>query len=592
MNANDTNNAHVKPTIKWGVLRNLFPYLWSQKALFISSMALVAISSGLSLAGPMLSGQAIKAIEGGRGKVNLDTVIFFCSLMAIFYVVSSLLSYVNSIIMLKLSKRISFNMRKQVFSHLLSLPVSYFDKNQTGDIVSRLSYDIDTINTSLSSDLLQIITSAITIIGSFTMMIIISPPLILVFAVTLPISIWFIKYRSQKVRPLFRKRSAKLGELNGYAEEMLSGQKTIKAYNREEVIIGRFDARNDDAVNTFFEAEYQGCKIGPGVNFISNLSMSLVSMFGTILFITGGITLSGISEFILYSRRFSGPVGEIANIIADLQSATSAAERIFRVLDEPTEKPDCENAISVTDVKGGIAFKNISFGYEENKTVIRGFSLDVKPGSTVAIVGPTGAGKTTVANLLMRFYDPQAGDILLDGKSIYDITRESLRRSYTMVLQDTWLFEGTIRDNIAFGNKNATDEDIVRAARTAGIHDYILSLKDGYDTVLSDDGVNISKGQKQLLNISRALLSDAPILILDEATSNVDSRTEQAIQKAMLSLMQGRTSFVIAHRLSTIKNADVILVIKDGQIAESGNHDELLSKNGVYASLYNSQFEG
>ncbi len=482
-------------------------------------------------------------------------------------------------------------MRKQVFAHLLTLPVGYFDRNQTGDIVSRLSYDIDTINTSLSTDLLHIITSAITIIGSFTMMIVISPPLILVFAVTLPISIWFIKYRSQKVRPLFRKRSAKLGELNGYAEEMLSGQKTIKAYNREEVIIDRFNKRNDEAVTTFYEAEYQGCIIGPGVNFISNLSMSLVSMFGTILFISGGITLSGISEFILYSRRFSGPIGEIANIIADLQSATSASERIFRVLDESPEKPDSINAVSLDNVKGNVEFKNVEFGYDESKTVIKDFSLNVKSGSTVAIVGPTGAGKTTIANLLMRFYDPQSGDILLDGTSIYEITRRSLRNSFTMVLQDTWLFEGTIHDNIAFGNANVTDDDIIRAAKTAGIHDYITSLKDGYDTVLSDDGVNISKAQKQLINISRALLSDAPILILDEATSNVDSRTEQMIQKAMLSLMVGRTSFVIAHRLSTIKNADVILVIQNGQIAESGNHEELLSKNGVYSSLYNSQFE-
>jgi len=588
--ANNTN-VQTKPTIKWGVLRKLLPYLWEQKALLIPSMILVAVSSALSLAGPMLSGEAIKEIAHGKGRIDMDTVILFCSLMAIFYIISSILSYINSIIMIRLSKRISFNMRKQVFSHLLSLPISYFDKNQTGDIVSRLSYDIDTINTSLSTDFLAIITSAITIIGSFVMMIVVSPPLILVFAITLPISIWFIKYRSQKVRPLFRRRSAKLGELNGYAEEMLSGQKTIKAYNREETIIKRFDSRNDEAVTTFYEAEYQGSVIGPGVNFISNLSMALVSMFGTILLIFGGITIDGISKFIQYSRRFSGPVGEFANIIADLQSATSAAERIFRVLDEAPEKIDAPDSVTVSETKGGITFKDIEFGYEEGKTVISNFSLDVKPGSTVAIVGPTGAGKTTIANLLMRFYDPQSGDILLDGKSIYEITRDSLRRSFTMVLQDTWLFEGTIRDNIAFGNENVTDDDIVRAAKTAGIHDYVMSLKDGYNTVLSDDGVNISKGQKQLLNISRALLSDAPILILDEATSNVDSRTEQMIQKAMLSLMVGRTSFVIAHRLSTIKNADIILVIRNGQIAESGKHDELLEKNGVYASLYNSQFQ-
>lgn len=554
-------------------------------------MILVTVSSGLSLAGPMLSGRAIMAIEGGKGKVDIDTVIFFCALMVIFYIVSSVLSYVNSIIMLKLSKRISYNMRKQVFSHLLTLPISYFDKNQTGDIVSRLSYDIDTINTSLSTDLLHIITSAITIIGSFVMMIIISPPLVLVFAVTLPFSIWFIKYRSQKVRPLFRKRSAKLGELNGYAEEMLSGQKSIKAYNREEVIIGRFNDKNDEAVNTFYEAEYQGSVIGPGVNFISNLSMSLVSMFGTILFITGGISLSGISEFIQYSRRFSGPVGEIANIIADLQSATSAAERIFRVLDEAPEKTDKESAVTVTDVKGGVSFKDIKFGYEENKTVISDFSLDVKPGSTVAIVGPTGAGKTTIANLLMRFYDPQEGDILLDGKSIYEITRDSLRRSFTMVLQDTWLFEGTIRENIAFGNENVTDEDIVMAAKTAGIHEYVMSLKDGYDTVLSDDGVNISKGQKQLLTIARAMLVGSEMLILDEATSNVDTRTEQAIQAAMRVLMDGKTCFVIAHRLSTVRDADEILVMDGGVIVERGTHDELLALGGSYRELYYSQFD-
>ncbi len=589
MNANQ--DKAFRPAIKWEVLRRLVAYLFTQKKTFLLAMVLVIISSGLSLAGPMLSGQAIMAIEGGKGKVDFDTVIFFCALMAVFYVVSALLSYIISIIMMHLSKKIAYSMRKDVFSHLLTLPIGYFDRTQTGDIVSRLSYDIDTINASLSTDLLHIVTSAVTIIGSFVMMTVVSPPLILVFVVTLPISIWFIKYRSQKVRPLFRRRSAKLGELNGYAEEMLSGQKSIKAYNREEVIIGRFKERNDDAVSTFYDAEYQGCLVGPGVNFINNLSMSLVSMFGAVLYIGGGISLSGISEFILYSRRFSGPVGEIANIISELQSATSAAERIFRVLDEPSEKPDTLGAIEAEEIRGNVEFKDISFGYDESKTVIKGFTLDVESGSTVAIVGPTGAGKTTIVNLLMRFYDPQSGDISLDGNSIYGITRDSLRRSFTMVLQDTWLFEGTIKENIAFGNENVSDDDVIRAAKTAGIHDYIMSLEEGYDTVLSDDGVNISKGQKQLLTISRALLSDAPILILDEATSNVDSRTEQMIQRAMLSLMNGRTSFVIAHRLSTIKNADIILVIRDGQIVESGNHEELITKNGVYSALYNSQFE-
>ena len=584
-------DPNVKPTIKWGVLKKLLPYLFEHKGQLLLAFLLVTVSSGLSLAGPKLSGEAIKAIEAGAGNVNLSRVLLFCSLMAIFYLISSILSYFLSILMINLSKKISFRMREQVFNHLLHLPVGFFDKNQTGDIVSRLSYDIDTVNASLSSDLLQIVTSAITIVGSFVMMCIISPPLISIFVLTVPVSIWFIKYRSQKVRPLFRKRSAKLGELNGYAEEMLSGQKTIKAYNKEKVIIGRFNAKNDEAAQAFYDAEYQGSVIGPAVNFINNLSMSLVSMLGAILFLFKGISLSGISEFILYSRRFSGPIGEIANIIADLQSATSAAERIFRILDESPEKEDSDSATSIENVKGNVSFENVTFGYDETKTVLESFSLDVKAGSTVAIVGPTGAGKTTIVNLLMRFYDPQSGDIKLDGQSIYNITRDSMRLSFTMVLQDTWLFNGTIRENIAFGNKLATDEDIENAAKTAGIHNYIMSLKDGYYTVLSDDGVNVSKGQKQLLTISRALLSNAPILILDEATSNVDSRTEQTIQRAMLSLMEGRTSFVIAHRLSTIKNADVILVIKDGKIVENGNHDELISQNGVYSSLYYSQFE-
>ncbi len=587
----NNNTTEKKPAIKWGVIKRLLPYLFKEKKTLAVAFVIMAVSSALALAGPKLSGNAISAIEGGEGNVDFNRVFLYCGLMAVFYILSSVLSYLLSVIMIKVSKKISFAMRKEVFGHLLSLPVGYFDKNQTGDIVSRLSYDIDTVNASLSSDLLQICTSAITIIGSFAMMCFISPKLILIFAVTLPISIWFIKYRAQKVRPLFRKRSSKLGELNGYAEEMLSGQKSIKAYNREEYIIGKFDNKNDEAVTAYYDAEYQGSVVGPSINFINNLSMSFVSMFGAILYLLGDITLAGISEFILYSRRFSGPVGELANIFSDLQSATSAAERIFKVIDENPEPLDAEDSVSVDGAKGDVEFKNVTFGYTDDKIIIDGFSLKVRAGQTVAIVGPTGAGKTTIVNLLMRFYDPQSGSILIDGRDCKKITRDSHRRCFTMVLQDTWLFSGTIRENIAFGNEKATDEDIMRAAETSGIANYINSLEDGYDTYLSDDGVNLSKGQKQLLTISRAMLSDAPILILDEATSNVDSRTEQQIQTAMNRLMKGRTSFVIAHRLSTVKNADVILVIRDGSIVERGTHDELVSSGGVYSSLYNSQFE-
>lgn len=576
--------------MKWGAIRRLVPYLLEHKAMLVSAFVVMALSSGLSLAGPKLSGMAIAALSGGVENVDFQRVYLCCALMAVFYVVSATLSYLLSVIMIKLSEKISYSMRKQVFGHLMSLPVGYFDKNQTGDIISRLSYDIDTIHSSLSSDLIQICTSTVTVIGSFTMMFLISRKLILIFAVTLPISVWFIKYRAQKVKPLFRRRSAKLGELSGYAEEMLSGQKPIRAYNREEYIGKKFDEKNEEADRCCFEAEYQGSVIGPSVNFINNLSMSFVSMFGALLYLTGGITLAGISEFILYSRRFSGPVGEIANIFSDIQSASSAAERIFRVLDEAPEPPDLTNAETASEIRGEVEFKNVSFGYTDDRIVIKNLSFFAAPGSTVAIVGPTGAGKTTLVNLLMRFYDPQEGSILLDGRDIRALTRDSLRKCFTMVLQDTWLFSGTIRENIAFGNSNATDADIRRAAETAGIAGYIESLPNGYDTFLSDDGSDLSKGQKQLLTISRAMLSDAPALILDEATSNVDSRTEMQIREAMGRLMSGRTSFVIAHRLSTVVNADLILVIKDGNIVESGTHASLLEAGGFYARLYNSQF--
>ena len=422
-----------------------------------------------------------------------------------------------------------------------------------------------------------------------------------VFVVTVPISIVFTKYKSQRVRPLFRKRSIKLGELNGYAEEMLSGQKTIKAYGRESVITGRFDDHNNDAVEAYYRADYQGSLIGPSVNFINNLSLALISMFGAMLFMAGDINIGmlhiaaltpgALSSFIQYSRRFSGPINEAANIISELQSACSAAERVFRVIDEKPETQDIPGAAVLSGVRGDVEMRGVRFGYDPERTVIHGLSLHAEPGGMVAIVGPTGAGKTTIINLLMRFYDPQDGTIKVDGNEIRQVTRDSLRLSYTMVLQDTWLFNGSVYENIAYGREGATLEEVKEAARAARIDRYIESLPQGYDTVISDDGVNISKGQKQLITIARAMLSDSSMLILDEATSNVDSRTEQQIQEAMYRLMQGRTCFVIAHRLSTVQNADVILVMRDGGIVEQGTHDELLASGGFYASLYNSQFD-
>jgi ATP-binding cassette subfamily B protein len=415
-----------------------------------------------------------------------------------------------------------------------------------------------------------------------------------------PASILFTRYKSRRVRPLFKERSVKLGALNGYAEEMLSGQKTIRAYSRENVILSRFDARNDDAVEAYYRADWYGAMIGPAVNLINNCSIAMVTMFGGLLYMLtlGGaalpavmtLTLGGVSAFVQYSRRFAGPINEMANIIHELQSGISAAERVFSLLDEPCELADKEDATVLEGVRGKVDFADVSFGYTPERIILKELSLKVRPGMTVAIVGPTGAGKTTIINLLMRFYDVNSGTIRLDDTELRDATRRSLRGAYTMVLQDTWLFCGSILENITYGREEATREQAIAAAKAAHIHEFIEALPQGYDTVLSDDGVNISKGQKQLITIARAMLSDAPMLILDEATSNVDSRTEQQIQAAMHELMQNRTSFVIAHRLSTVQNADVILVLKDGRILESGNHDTLMAAGGFYATLYNAQF--
>lgn len=582
-------NQH-KPRDRKKVILRLGKYLLQHKWMVLAAVSLTITGNLLALLGPMLSGYAIDAIGVGPGQTNFDLVLFYCGLMLMFYVLSSGLSYLLSVLMVKISQKIVYQMRKDLVDKLLELPVRFFDSHQTGDIISRLSYDIDTVNSSLSNDLLQIAASAITVIGSFIMMLRISPPLILVFVVTVPISVLFIIYRTKKVRPLFRKRSAKLGELNGFVEEIISGQKTTKAYHQEQTMVGRFDQRNNEAVEAYYMADYYGSTVGPSVSFINNLSLTLISIFGSLLYLVGSVSLGNLSSFVLYSRKFSGPVNEMANIISELQSAAAAAERVFRMIDEPAEAADLPQAKPLEEVKGDVQMKDIQFGYEPDKVIIHDLNLHAKPGSLVAIVGPTGAGKTTIINLLMRFYDPQKGQILMEGRDSHDITRKSLRAAYTMVLQDTWLFYGSIYDNIAFSRPDATPEEVIEAAKAAKIHNYIMSLPDGYDTIVNGDGLNISQGQKQMLTIARAMLSDAKMLILDEATSNVDTRTEMQIQSAMRNLMKDKTCFVIAHRLSTVQNADTILVVQHGDIIEQGNHEQLMKKGGVYAGLYSSQF--
>ena len=573
------------------LLLRLWKYMGRNALLLVLALVLSLSSSLLALYGPKLSGQAINAIDLGAGKVDMETVLRCAVLMVIFYTLSAGLTYLLNMVMIRLSRTISKQMRHDVFEKLTQLPVGFFDRYQTGDIISTITYDIDTVNTSLSADMLQILQSTITIIVSFIMMLTIAPKLVLVFVVTIPVTILFTRWLTKRVRPLFRRRSAKLGRLNGFVEEMLSGQKTIRAYAREDAVLAQFDEKNNDAVEAYTKAEANGTITGPSVNFINNASLALVCVFGAVLFLKGHIRLGDLSSFVQYSRKFSGPINEIANIIAELQSAFAAAERVFTLIDAEPEPADSADAQVLENVAGDVQMDHVDFAYDPGKPIIQDLSFHAKPGSLTAIVGPTGAGKTTIINLLMRFYDVQAGAVYVDGNDIRMLTRDSLRKAYTMVLQDTWLFHGTIFENIAYGKPDATMEEVVAAAKAAHIHSYISRLPQGYNTVLSDNGTSISKGQKQMLTIARAMLLDANMLILDEATSNVDTRTEQHIQAAMRALMQDKTCFVIAHRLSTIQSADHILVLEGGQVVEQGTHQSLMALGGTYRRLYESQFD-
>lgn len=511
-------------------------------------------------------------------------------ILAGLYLLSALFTFLQQYLMAGVAQKTIFEMRQEVNEKLSRLPLKYFDKHSHGDTLSRAVNDIDNINTSLQQALTQMITSVITILGIIIMMLLISPVLTLVVCITIPLSMLAVKLIASFSQKHFAAQQKEIGSINGHVEEMFTGHQEVKAFGHEDKAIQQFDEINERLYQSGWKSQFISGLMMPMMTFIGNLGYVFVSITGGIFVLNGTILVGGVQAFIQYTQQFSQPLVQVAGIANTIQSAIASAERVFSILDEEEEMRETPADLDLAALKGDVSFEHVAFGYDENVPVIRDLNIDVKEGRTIAIVGPTGAGKTTIINLLMRFYEVNSGKIKVGGTDLTDLSREQARSMFAMVLQDTWLFNGTIRDNIAYGREGATEEEIIQAAKSAYADDFIRTLPDGYDTVLAEDAQNISQGQRQLLTIARAILADPKILILDEATSSVDTRTEMNIQKAMNSLMENRTSFVIAHRLSTIKDADLILVMKNGDIIEKGNHEELLRLKGFYADLYNSQF--
>jgi len=577
----------VKPRDAKNTLKRLWWYLSEHKIRLFLVLFLVAITSVLTLVGPYLIGKAIDNYIIPRDFNGLFRLLI---LMAAIYVLMSLFTWLQSRTMINVAQLTIRNMRKDAFDKLQILPVSFFDARPRGDIMSRLTNDIDLINNALSSSLTQIFSSIITLIGTVILMLWLSPLLTGVSMITVPIMLITTNIVTRHTRRYFSEQQRVLGILNGFAEENISGQKVVKAFVREAKEIERFEATNQELKNVGIKAQIYSGIIGPLMNVLNNIGFAIVALSGGWLAVKQIITIGTIAAFINYTRQFTRPLNELANQINTIQSAIASAERLFEIMDEPPEPPDPPDAIELKSVKGDVEFRNVSFSYKSDEAVLKNISFHAHPGQTIALVGPTGAGKTSIINLLARFYDPDSGDIFIDGYNIQKITRKSLRSSLGIVLQDTYLFSESVKENIRYGRLDATDEEVKAAARLANAEQFILNLPQGYDTILSEDGGDLSQGQRQLLAIARAILADPAILILDEATSSVDTRTEQHIQEAMYKLMKGRTSFVIAHRLSTIRKADMILVIDDGEIIERGNHVQLLRQKGFYYDLYMSQF--
>lgn len=581
-----------------GTMKQLMKYMSKYKIAIIAVLLFAIGSTVFSIVGPKILGKATtKIFEGlmakvsGTGGIDFGAIEKILLILVCLYLVSALFSFVQGYIMSGISQKISYEMRNQISEKINRMPMKYFDTKTHGEILSRITNDVDTLGMSLNQSLTQLITSVTTMVGILIMMLSISWIMTLAALVIIPLSMFAVRKVVGRSQKYFKKQQRFLGHVNGLVEENYGGHQIVRVFNKEEEVTEEFNKLNDELYDSAWRSQFLSGMMQPLMAFIGNLGYVMVSILGGWLAIRKTIEVGDIQSFIQYVRNFTQPINQLAQIANQLQSTAAAAERVFEFLDEEEEDQTVINPADVNDIKGNIEFEHVNFGYKENKTIIHDFSVNVKKGQKIAIVGPTGAGKTTIVKLLMRFYDVNSGAIKIDGHDIRNFNRSELREAFGMVLQDTWLFNGTIKENIRYGKLDATDEEVVEAAKSANVHHFIKTLNDGYNMVLDEEASNVSQGQKQLLTIARAILADPKILILDEATSSVDTRTELLIQKAMDNLMEGRTSFIIAHRLSTIKDADMILVMNEGDIVEQGSHEELLEKGGFYAKLYNSQFE-
>lgn len=581
-----------------GSVGKLLNYMGRYKIALVFVFIFAICSTAFNIVGPKILSKAtteifnglMSKLSGGDG-IDFGKIGRILLILIGLYAVSACFSFIQGWLMTGISQKMCFRMRKEISEKINRMPLEYFESRTVGEVLSRITNDVDTLGMSLNQSVTQLITSITTVIGIMIMMLSISPLMTLIAIVILPVSLILITTVVKSSQKYFRTQQEYLGHINGQVEEVYSGQNIVKAFDREEEVLKEFSETNDTLYDSAWKSQFFSGMMQPIMNFVGNLGYVAVAVVGGYLTIRGSIEIGDIQAFIQYVRQFTQPISQVAQVSNMLQSMAAASERVFEFLAEPEEDIIVENPVHLENPEGRVSFEHVRFGYKPDKMIIHDFSCDVEPGQMVAIVGPTGAGKTTMVKLLMRFYDVNDGSILVDGHNIKDFNRGELRELFGMVLQDTWLFKGTIMENIRYGRLDATDEEVIAAAKAAHAHRFIQTLPGGYQMELNEDASNVSQGQKQLLTIARAILADNPILILDEATSSVDTRTEERIQKAMNNLMKGRTSFVIAHRLSTIKDADVILVMKDGDIIEQGNHEELLRKGGFYAELYNSQFE-